>query len=239
MISFFLTSSERNSLAQLNYLYLLLENQQLIGQLRQESELTNQLISAWCRLLVASDNAHQLGSISRNLTEMYRDQNRSSSAPSVNEDDDDCTVHFKTFLFCLNEQFSRIQDFRDRCVHLAKVAGYFRPMIHECHSILTKPKSMDFGSISRVLQFTSHLVYICSKQIYVVGKSDSILAYSIENILIPPANSSFLKSDQCNLLFVKCFPLVSQGRFKLQLFLIFFVDFRRPLPVQQRRRSVH
>lgn len=224
MIHFFLTFSERNPQFQLHFCYLLFEDYQIISQLKQEpnADLKTLLITTWCRLLVVVDNKYQskLNLFSKNLFRMYMDQQNPNDNFSNKDDDDNSMFYFKAFLHQLNAQYNSMNDFRDRSAHISKVDTYFQPMMRECSSIILKQKSTqmaDFTFTAKIFWFTSHLIHNCSKQLYIVGKSDCILAFSIENILIPSNNCLFLKNEQCSILFNKCFPLVG-SKFKFEIF---------------------
>lgn len=223
-ISFFLYITDKpHASFQINYLYLLFEDFQIISKLKEEdssdlsSEMNVLFLSSWCRLLPAgiSTFSEKMSSISRNLVRNLLSINVAVPLTETGKNlEGEIIDYYRMFLQKLQLSYSNLSSHAERLSHSALVKKYFCPLITECRAIFASVNSksnaftVNVKQLKTVLWLTTYLVNTCCVQLYTAGKSDCLLALIFEHLLVVP-NATLFDSNESTL--SKCFIHVCVG----------------------------
>lgn len=223
VIKFFLHITDKPQASfQINYLYLLFEDYQIISKLKDEasdedilsSDLTVLLISVWCRLLPAGISyfPEKMSSISRNLVRNLLSIDGPVPLSETEKNlEEEIFDYFRTFIHKLQSKHNSLCSHAEKLSHNTLVAKYFGPFITECRIIFASVNSksttltVNVKQLKTVFWLITYLVNTCCTQLYTLGKADCLLALIIEHLLIVP-NATLIDSNDSTL--SKCFLLV-------------------------------
>lgn len=225
-ICFFLHITDKPHISfQINYLYLLCEDFQIISKLKKEvsldlfSEMNILLLSFWCRFLPTgiSTFPEKMSSISRNLVRNILSINATVLLTETEKSlDEEILDYYRMFLQELQLKYSTLGSHAERLSYSALVKKYFCPLITECRVIFasvnskTNAYTINVKQLKTVLWLITYLLNTCCIQLYIAGKSDCLLALIFEHLLIVPS-ATLIDSNDSTL--SKCFLLVCTGSF--------------------------
>lgn len=228
LVNSFLSGTDKLSTFQLAYLCLMFEDYHLLSKLRETSTavLEPKLLPTWLRMVTFvvgredSKQQEQLDSFSVNLFEHFlgaQYQQRRLLLPT--EGRVTALDYYKCYLQMLAEDFDRA-DGAEKSKQIETVRRLFTPLTEQAQLFLRAHNqasgSGTFAAINRIFHVFTHLLNICHRMLYEIGKADCLLALVVERILIPSASATnFLSNEQCPPMLCRCFWLIYEALAKL------------------------
>lgn len=210
---------------QLDYLHQLFEDYLVISRFREEttSELSDLLVASWCRLLVVTEPKSQakLHSLSKSIARMYLELESECSSVGSSSPDLDPTPDqnvslsfFERYLVKLSRQLASPDGLNERSQQLQSVNRRFRWMITSAHHLLGSRKwtgSEEQQWLVNIMRQVALMVQHCARHLYIVGKSDCLLAVILENLVILPPTCHHLLTSRTtgNVILKVSFPMVN------------------------------
>lgn len=237
IIKYFLELPDHPVQFQIFYLHHLFEDLSIVTKMKDDTETTNQnetnitsdlavtLLSTWCRLIpigIICPQTEMIVSLSNNLMIYLFDiedpQSFDLSVPVASSVEVKLLNCFRHFLLELRSKWESSTSYSQKYKHYQLMIRFFGPFINDCRSLFTsKSNNQSRQQLTTSYLLISFILHHSANQLYLIGKSDSLLAIIFKNLISNLSGVSLDSIESSQFIIGKCFPLIFEGICQLQI----------------------